>query len=355
MIAKGVFVRDRTKDPATPNCFRLTTGVVEHTRKAVETLEALCAELLIDRRTAETQIKVTLALDGKGRYENRTGIRFLDHMLDLVARHGGFDLKVKATGDLDVDQHHTVEDVGIALGEAVAGGDRQQARHQSRRLLRDADGRNAGGRRDRSRAAGRTRWSTPRSRCALVGDLQTELVHDFFDGFAMAARANVHLKVMYGRSNHHKIEACFKAFARALRVAVLERQAPGADAAEHQGPAVIALVDYGAGNLTSVRKALAAIGANVVDADGRRRARPRPRHHRARRRPLRLDARALTDDWRAAIKTTVDDGVPLLGICVGLQWLFEGSDEAPDVEGLGVFKGTCLHFCGTRPASESGP
>ncbi len=74
---------------------------------------------VIDRRTAETQIKVTLALDGKGRYENHTGIRFLDHMLDLVARHGGFDLKVKATGDLDVDQHHTVEDIGIALGEAV--------------------------------------------------------------------------------------------------------------------------------------------------------------------------------------------------------------------------------------------
>ena len=74
---------------------------------------------VIDRRTAETQIKVTLNLDGKGTYENRTGIRFLDHMLDLVARHGGFDLKVTATGDLDVDQHHTVEDAGIALGEAV--------------------------------------------------------------------------------------------------------------------------------------------------------------------------------------------------------------------------------------------
>src|SRR5262245_33516017 len=75
---------------------------------------------MIDRRTAETQIKISLSLDGKGKFANRTGIRFLDHMLDLVARHGGFDLQVKASGDLDVDQHHTVEDVGIALGEAVA-------------------------------------------------------------------------------------------------------------------------------------------------------------------------------------------------------------------------------------------
>lgn len=173
---------------------------------------------MIDRRTAETQIKVSLTLDGKGKFENQTGIRFLDHMLDLVARHGGFDLKVKATGDLDVDQHHTVEDVGIALGEAVA-----QAIGNKRGINRagyfvmpmdetlavaaiDLSG--------RPHAVVDTKVNV-----RIVGDLQTELVHDFFDGFAMAARANVHLKVMYGRSNHHKIEACFKAFARALRVA----------------------------------------------------------------------------------------------------------------------------------------
>jgi imidazoleglycerol-phosphate dehydratase len=173
---------------------------------------------VIDRRTAETQIKVSLALDGKGRFENRTGIRFLDHMLDLVARHGGFDLKVKAAGDLDVDQHHTVEDVGIALGEAVL-----QAIGNKRGINRagyfvmpmdetlavaaiDLSG--------RPHAVIDTRVTV-----RIVGDLQTELVDDFFDGFAMAARANVHVKTMYGRSNHHKIEACFKAFARALRAA----------------------------------------------------------------------------------------------------------------------------------------
>ena len=173
---------------------------------------------VIDRRTAETQIKVTLALDGKGRYDNRTGIRFLDHMLDLVARHGGFDLKVKAAGDLDVDQHHTVEDTGIALGEAVA------------KALGNKRGINRAGYfvmpMDETLAVAAIDLSG-RPYCAidtavtvaLVGDLQTELVHDFFEGFANAARANVHLKVMYGRSNHHKIEACFKAFARALRVA----------------------------------------------------------------------------------------------------------------------------------------
>jgi imidazoleglycerol-phosphate dehydratase len=173
---------------------------------------------VIDRRTAETQIKLTLALDGKGRFENRTGIRFLDHMLDLVARHGGFDLNVNATGDLDVDQHHTVEDVGIALGEAVlaAIGDKRGINRAGYFVMPmdetlavaaiDLSG--------RPHAVIDTKVTV-----RLVGDLQTELVDDFFDGFAMAARANVHLKVMYGRSNHHKIEACFKAFARALRVA----------------------------------------------------------------------------------------------------------------------------------------
>ena len=173
---------------------------------------------IIDRRTAETHIKVSLLLDGTGKFENATGVRFLDHMLDLVARHGGFDLKIKATGDLDVDQHHTIEDTGIALGEAVlaAIGDKRGINRAGYFVMPmdetlavaavDLSG--------RPHAVIDTKVNV-----RLVGDLQTELVHDFFDGFAMAARANVHLKVLYGRSNHHKIEACFKAFARALRVA----------------------------------------------------------------------------------------------------------------------------------------
>ncbi len=173
---------------------------------------------VIDRRTAETQIKVTLRIDGKGTYENSTGIRFLDHMLDLVARHGGFDLKVKATGDLDVDQHHTVEDAGIALGEAVlAALGNKRGINRAGYFVMPMDETLAVAAIDLS---GRPHCVIDtKVNVRLVGDLQTELVHDFFDGFAMAARANVHLKVMYGRSNHHKIEACFKAFARALRVA----------------------------------------------------------------------------------------------------------------------------------------
>lgn len=175
-------------------------------------------QAIIDRRTAETQIKVTLSIDGKGRFENRTGIRFLDHMLDLVARHGGFDLKVQATGDLDVDQHHTVEDVGIALGEAVlAAIGSKKGINRAGYFVMPMDETLAVAAIDLSGRPHATIDTKVTVR--IVGDLQTELVHDFFEGFAMAARANVHLKVMYGRSNHHKIEACFKAFARALRVA----------------------------------------------------------------------------------------------------------------------------------------
>ena len=173
---------------------------------------------VIDRKTTETHIVLAIGLDGKGRYDVTTGIRFLDHMLELFARHGGFDLKIKAAGDLDVDQHHTVEDLGIALGEALsqALGNRRGINRAGYFVMPmdetlavaaiDLSGRPI--------AVVDTKV-TVRS----VGDLQTELVHDFFEGFAMAARANVHVKVMYGRSNHHKIEACFKAFARALRAA----------------------------------------------------------------------------------------------------------------------------------------
>jgi imidazoleglycerol-phosphate dehydratase len=171
-----------------------------------------------DRRTAETDIRGSIALDGQGRYDVSTGIRFFDHMLELFTRHGGFDLTLKAKGDLDVDQHHTVEDVGIVLGESVL------------RALGDRKGINRAGYfvmpMDETLAVvaidlgGRPHAAVDlKVRVRMVGDLQSELVHDFFDGFAMGARANVHAKVLYGRSNHHHVEAVFKAFARALRVA----------------------------------------------------------------------------------------------------------------------------------------
>ena len=172
----------------------------------------------VERITKETQIRGSLTIDGRGTYDVSTGIRFFDHMLELFAKHGGFDLKLKATGDLDVDQHHTVEDVGIALGQlfAKALGDRKGINRAGYFVLPmdetlavvavDLGGRPALVYRDRVRVR-------------LVGDLQTELVEDFFGGFVNHAGANLHAKVLYGRSNHHKIEAVFKCFARAMRYA----------------------------------------------------------------------------------------------------------------------------------------
>ena len=171
-----------------------------------------------DRQTTETQITGALTVDGQGRYNVRTGIRFFDHMLELFTRHGGFDLTLAATGDLDVDQHHTVEDVGIVLGEAVlkALGDRKGI-NRAGYFVMPMDETLAVAAIDLS---GRPHAVVDlKVRVRMVGDLQTELVHDFFDGFAIGARANVHAKVLYGRSSHHHIEAVFKAFARALRVA----------------------------------------------------------------------------------------------------------------------------------------
>jgi len=173
---------------------------------------------VIDRRTSETRVRIRLNLDGRGRYEVQTGIRFLDHMLELVARHGAFDLTIEAAGDLDVDQHHTVEDVGIALGEAVSAavGNRRGINRAGYFVMPMDEtlgvaAIDLGG---RPHAVVDLRLKT-----RLVGDLQSELVADFFEGFAIGARANVHLKVLYGRSSHHQVEALFKAFGRALRVA----------------------------------------------------------------------------------------------------------------------------------------
>jgi imidazoleglycerol-phosphate dehydratase len=173
---------------------------------------------VVERRTRETAITVRLGLEGRGRHAIRTGIRFLDHMLELVARHGAFDLRIDASGDLDVDQHHTVEDVGIALGEAVSAAvGTRRGINRAGYFVMPMDETLAvaavdlGGRPHAVVATG--------VRASRVGDLQAELVPDFFEGFALGARANVHVKVLYGRSSHHRIEAIFKAFGRALRVA----------------------------------------------------------------------------------------------------------------------------------------
>jgi len=170
------------------------------------------------RATKETDIRLRLNLDGHGKAEISTGVRFFDHMLEQIARHGAMDLKLTARGDLDVDQHHTVEDVGIALGEAV-----KKALGSKRGILRAGyflmpmDDCLAAAAIDFSgRAYCACNWkiSAPR-----VGDFQSELMEDFFRAFAQAAAANVHLKLVYGRSSHHQVESIFKAFAKALRFA----------------------------------------------------------------------------------------------------------------------------------------
>lgn len=170
----------------------------------------------LERGTTETNISLRLNIDGQGTYTVSTGIRFFDHMLESFARHGGFDLALTCQGDLDVDQHHTVEDVGIALGEAFS-----EALGDKRGILRAGYFVMA---MDETLAVAAVDLSG-RTACIVdgqltvpvVGDLQTELVPDFFDGFARGAKCNIHVKTMYGRNNHHKIEAIFKAFARALR------------------------------------------------------------------------------------------------------------------------------------------
>jgi imidazoleglycerol-phosphate dehydratase len=172
----------------------------------------------LERNTTETQISGSLRIEGRGKYEVSTGIRFFDHMLELFTKHGGFDLKLHAHGDLDVDQHHTVEDVGIVLGQLFS------------KALKDRKGINRAGYfvmpMDETLAvvaldlSGRPALVyKDRVKVRIVGDLQTELVEDFFGGFVNHAGANLHARVLYGRSSHHKIEAIFKCFARAMKYA----------------------------------------------------------------------------------------------------------------------------------------
>jgi imidazoleglycerol-phosphate dehydratase len=217
----------------------------------------------IERITKETQIRASLNIDGKGRYEISTGVRFFDHMLELFSKHGGFDLDAdRNEGDLDVDQHHTVEDVGIVLGQlfAKALGDRKSAstapatsccRWTRRwpwsrsiwaggRAGLQGQGEGAAGGRPAKRAAGR-----------------------FLRRLRDHAGANLHAKVLYGRSNHHKVEAIFKCFARAMKYACSKDARLKNQLAEHQGPAMITIVDYGAGNLRSVENTLAELGAST--------------------------------------------------------------------------------------------
>jgi len=173
----------------------------------------------IDRTTRETQIRLELNLDGSGSGSWQTGVGFLDHMLELFTRHGALDLKVEAKGDLHVDQHHTVEDVGICLGQAVkqALGDKAGIRRYGHFTLPmeetlctsaiDLSG--------RYYLVFNALFASPK-----IGDFDTELVEDFFQAFAANALCNLHVLVHYGRNSHHVAEAIFKSTARSLRLAI---------------------------------------------------------------------------------------------------------------------------------------
>jgi imidazoleglycerol-phosphate dehydratase len=172
----------------------------------------------IERVTRETQIRGSLKIEGKGKYTISTQVRFLDHMLELFTKHGGFDLAIDANGDMDVDQHHTVEDIGIVIGQLFS------------KALGDRTGINRAGYfvlpMDETLAVAAVDLGgrpylvyDDKVKTRLVGDLQSELLEDFFHGFTTHAGANLHAKILYGRSNHHKVEAIFKCWARAMRYA----------------------------------------------------------------------------------------------------------------------------------------
>jgi len=173
----------------------------------------------ISRRTAETDVSVSIVLDGTGRCAVSTGIGFLDHMLELFGRHGLFDLDVKVTGDLHVDQHHSAEDTGIALGQAFAqalGDKRGIARYADLHLPMDeALTRVAVDISGRPFLVFRTAF-----RVEKIGQFDTELVREWFQAFAMNAGLTLHVETLYGDNAHHIAESCFKGLARALRKAV---------------------------------------------------------------------------------------------------------------------------------------
>ena len=352
LVDHGVLVRDCSGWPRLDGCLRVTIGTPDENDRFLAALAAVLGHephgARAARATKETSIELTIDLDGSGVTRCSTGIPFYDHMLDQLGRHGGFDLTVQATGDLHIDTHHTVEDVAITLGEAFreALGDKAGVRRFASGLFPldealvevalDLSGRpfvvwDVACR----RAAARHPALRPAARRARGVVVRHHRRHH-------AAR-----HVAAGRNVHHIIEATFKGLARCLRDAVrVESPAacpppraccePGADV-----DPLIAVVDYGIGNLRSAQKALQRLGADarltadpglIADAEavvlpgvGRLRG----LHGRA--------ARAAS--WSSPCSTPSASGRPFLGICVGMQMLFDGSEEDPGAAGLGVIPG----------------
>ena len=199
-------------NPPLPWMMGIIKGSIQHAEGSMRTAE-------IDRNTLETQISVSVNLDGTGQREFQTGLPFLDHMLDQVARHGLVDITIKANGDLEIDAHHTVEDIGITIGQAVneAVGDKRGIRRYGHayvpldealsRVVIDFSGRPG--------LVYNVEFARQR-----VGDFDVDLFHEFFQGFVNHAKVTLHIDNLKGDNAHHQIETIFKAFGRALRMAV---------------------------------------------------------------------------------------------------------------------------------------
>ena len=218
--AKGILICDKEKGAAMLRESELTDVcalVAEDWNEIAEYLRATSRRVTIERNTRETQITITVDLDGQGQSSIDTGLKFFDHMLDQIAHHGGVSLQVKATGDLAVDEHHTMEDVGIALGEALrkALGDKRGINRYGFALPMDECDAlvtlDLGGRIDFA-------WRVEFTR-EYVGDTPTEMFKHFFGSLCSAMQANLHIEAR-GENNHHLAEAVFKAFARSLKAAV---------------------------------------------------------------------------------------------------------------------------------------
>ena len=230
LIKDGIIVRNRSTVPGCFNCLRITIGTPQENERLLRSIDeyenpgrvpvqtaATGRKACRERVTRETRIKVSVDLDGAGNSEISTGLRFFDHMLEQIPHHGGISLTVKAEGDLDVDEHHTMEDVAITLGEALleALGDRKGIERYGFTLPMDESEAlvllDLGGRVD-------FKWDVTFTR-EYVGDTPTEMFKHFFQSLCSAMRCNLHITAK-GENNHHIAEAVFKAFARALRAAV---------------------------------------------------------------------------------------------------------------------------------------
>ncbi len=284
----------------------------------------------VQRTTKETDIRVELDLDGSGASTSDTGIPFFDHMLQQLGKHAGWDFEITCKGDLQVDGHHTVEDCGIAVGQALseALGDKSGVRRFAS-IVVPLDEAAVEVALDLS---GRTfvihEVPVPYE---TIDGFDTGLLEDFVRSFAQAASLTVHVHLRSGRSPHHICEAEFKALAKALGDACAETGRGEVPSTKGTSVTSIAVLDYGSGNLHSVSRAIAAVGgdpvvtgepARVLGADAL--VIPGVGHVGACMRAI------CHHGLDGTVRDFVDSGKPVFGVCVGMQVLFEGSDEDPE-------------------------